>query len=67
MAGKKNKGGRPRVDSIAVTVRLRPDLFVPLDAYIAASCPEGTARPDAIRIALRDYLTSQGLIAVGDD
>jgi hypothetical protein len=41
-----------------VGVRLLPPILAPLDAWIAAQWPRPT-RPEAIRLALREWLASQ--------
>lgn len=48
----KNKGGRPRVDAVPITVRLPPDLLMVIDAWIAARPDPKPSRPEVIREAL---------------
>lgn len=53
------KRGRPRVDSVAVTVRLPESYLVALNAAIAREGDRHT-RPQAVRFILRDWLRTQG-------
>ena len=53
------KRGRPRVDSVAVTVRLPESYLVALNAAIAREGYRHT-RPQAVRFILRDWLRNQG-------
>jgi len=52
---KKNRGGRPRVDAIPITVRVPPSLLAALDKFLADQ--KSASRPDAIRTLLQDHLT----------
>jgi len=56
--GGKGQMGCPHIDSEDVHVRLRRLALDSLHAYIAAQ-PEPRPRPQAIRLALRDWLASQ--------
>jgi hypothetical protein len=60
---KKRGRGRPRVDATPVMVRIAPDLLKSLDDWIADQVKPKPSRPDAIRIALTDWLTGLGHIA----
>jgi hypothetical protein len=51
------KRGRPRVDALAVTVRLHPEHLSILDRWIAEQ-PDKPGRPEAIRRLLRQVLDS---------
>lgn len=46
---------------------LPPDIEAALARYAAELCEPGTTREEAIIEALRDYLTGQGLLPIGDD
>ena len=48
MSETKNRGGRPRVDAVPVTLRLPPDLLHKIDAYRQSMAPQPT-RPEAVR------------------
>ena len=53
--------GRPATDATPVLVRVqRPDMNA-LDQWIDRQPDPKPSRPEAIRIALRDWLTSLGL------
>jgi hypothetical protein len=56
----KRKPGRPKVGATLVGVSLPPDALAPLDAWIAAQPEPQPTRPEAIRIALRDWLKARG-------
>jgi len=43
-------------------VRLHADLLKPLDVWIADQPKPQPSRPDAVRIALKDWLTGLGLV-----
>ena len=59
--------GRPRVDSIHVGVRIPPEQVAPLDAWIADQPEPRPGRPEAIRLALRDWLTGLGYLPRRED
>ena len=63
----KSKGGRPRTDATPVMVRVAPLLLSPLDAWIADQPEPKPSRPEAIRHALTDWLTSQGYVRHRED
>ena len=63
----KNRGGRPRTDATPIMVRVMPPDVSALDAYIAAQPDPQPSRPEAIRLALRDWLTGLGYLPVRDD
>lgn len=48
-------------------VRVMPPDVSALDAYIAAQPDPQPSRPEAIRLALRDWLTGLGYLPVRDD
>lgn len=56
--------GRPPVDSDLVRARMPRDLLDALDAYIM-DLPVGTTRPDALRLAFRDWATAHGYLLTG--
>jgi len=58
--------GRPRVGATPVTVRVPPEQLASLDAWIAAQPESRPSRPEAIRLALRDWLTGMGLLQLGE-
>lgn len=45
-----------------VTVRLQPEHAAPLDAWIADQPDPKPSRPEAIRYALSDWLTTKGYV-----
>ena len=55
----KNVGIRPRTDATSVRVRLPPTAITSLDAWIAAQPEPRPSRPEAIRLALREWLAAQ--------
>lgn len=57
-----NRGGRPRTDATPIMVRVMPPDVSGLDAYIAAHPDPKPSRPEAIRLALRDWLTGLGYL-----
>jgi len=63
----KKKIGRPSVDSEAVNVRIERSMLDSLDAWIAAQPEPRPSRPEAIRLALKDWLTGLGLLKHRDD
>ncbi|WP_182179523.1 ribbon-helix-helix domain-containing protein [Methylobacterium radiotolerans] len=67
----KNKGGRPRVDALPITLRLPPDLLAGVDGYIAHEQNEvggkPLSRPEAVRHALKDWLTGHGYMRHRED
>lgn len=52
MPDTKNRGGRPRIDAVPITVRLPPDLLAVVDRYIAGR-GKPLSRPEAIREILK--------------
>ncbi len=66
-AGRKSRRGRPRVDTEEVGTRFPRDTLVGLDAWIAAQPEPRPSRPEAIRLALKDWLTGLGLLKHRDD
>lgn len=59
--GRKSRG-RPRVDAVALTVRMPPDQLAPLDAWIADQPDPKPSRPEAIREAVSEHLKARGYI-----
>ncbi|NBN62061.1 ribbon-helix-helix domain-containing protein [Pannonibacter tanglangensis] len=56
-----NKGGRPRVDTEAVTLRLPRNVLEALERVRGAQ--QHATRPEAIRAILRDWLSAHGYLA----
>lgn len=56
----KNKGGRPRVDAIPLTVRVPPDMLDALDKFVDRDAIQ--SRPEAIRLILKDWLKDNGMM-----
>jgi len=63
----KRSRGRPRVDPTSIHLTLAPSYIEPLDAWIAAQPEPRPSRPEAIRLALKDWLTGLGLLKHRDD
>ncbi len=64
----KNLGGRPATgQGTPVTVRMHDPTLDALDAWIAAQPEPRPSRPEAIRLALKDWLTGLGLLKHRDD
>ena len=59
--------GRPRVDATPITVRVLPADVAAIDAWISAQPEPRPSRPEAIRLALKDWLTGLGLLHHRDD
>ncbi len=59
---KKSRRGRPRVDSDIVTARVGRPVLDAMDTWIAAQPEPRPSRPEAIRLALKDWLTGLGLL-----
>lgn len=59
---KQRRVGRPAVNAKPITVRVPPDLLSHLDTWIAEQPDPKPSRPEAIRIALRDWLISLGIM-----
>ncbi len=62
---KKRRGGRPRVNSTPVTVRLPPYLLHALDRYIE-TMEEPRSRPETIRTLMLVDLSRRGFIKESD-
>lgn len=58
----KNRGGRPRVDATPITVRVAPRQLAALDAWIAEQPEPRPSRPEAMRVALSDFLRAKGYL-----
>lgn len=56
-----NKGGRPRVDTEAVTLRLPRNVLEALERVRGAQ--QHATRPEAIRAILKDWLEMRGYLA----
>lgn len=54
--------GRPRTDPVAQHFTMPQDLSKGIDAFIAAQPDPKPSRPEAIRLALRDWLSGQGYL-----
>lgn len=63
----KNRGGRPKVGAIPVTLRLPPVLREPLDAWIDTHPDPKPLRPEAVRLILKDWLTGMGYLRHRED
>ncbi len=62
------KRGRPTTGiGSAIGLRLYPELDAALDAWIATQPEPRPSRPEAIRLALKDWLTGLGLLKHRDD
>jgi len=60
--GKKRGRGRPPTAATPIMVRVMPPDVKALDAWIAAQPEPRPSRPEAIRLALKDWLTGLGLL-----
>jgi hypothetical protein len=59
--------GRPATGKgTLIGVRLQPPMLAALDRWLTEQ-PDQLSRPDAIRLALRDWLTGLGLLKHRDD
>ena len=58
--------GRPRTDPVAQHFTMPQDVSKGIDAYIAAQPDPKPSRPDAIRLALREWLTGLGYLPTGE-
>jgi len=68
ISGTSKKRGRPSTGIGGnVGLRLYPEMEQALDAWIAAQPEPRPSRPEAIRLALRDWLTGIGLLKHRDD
>lgn len=57
----KNKGGRPRVDAVPITVRVPPELIIALEAFRREQLTVPT-RPEAIRDLMQFALREKGYL-----
>ena len=64
---KRASRGRPRTDPVAQHLTMPQDLSKGIDAWVAAQPDPKPSRPDAIRLALRDWLTGLGYLPHRDD
>ena len=64
---KKSARGRPRVDSEIVTARVGRVLLEALDAWRDRQLGPKPTRPEAVRAALKDWLTREGLLGTDMD
>ncbi len=62
MLAKKKRGPAPTGKGHQVVVRLHDPLMDPLDTWIAQQSDPKPSRPEAIRIALKDWLSGLGLL-----
>ena len=67
ISGPKKPRGRPTVESEAIKTRVAQPVLGALDTWIASQPEPKPSRPDAIRLALRDWLTGLGLLHHRDD
>jgi len=63
----KKRGPAPTGKGESTHVRLLPPITTALDAWIAAQPEPRPSRPEAIRLALKDWLTGLGLLKHRDD
>lgn len=59
---KKKRGPAPTGKGTQIQVRLQPDLLAALDQFISETKPD-TSRPEALRIAFRDWAIANGYLA----
>ena len=59
--------GRPPVDTEAVNVRMPREDLTAIDVWIDNQPEPKPSRPEAIRIALREWLTNLGLLKTPND
>ena len=57
----KRRGPAPTGKGTLIGVRLQPDLLSALDRFIAEEHPD-TSRPEALRIAFRDWAFGHGYL-----
>ncbi len=62
MEPQKKRGPAPTGKGESTHVRLLPPITTALDAWIAAQPEPRPSRPEAIRLALKDWLTGLGLL-----
>lgn len=60
----KRMRGRPRIDATLVGVRMPPDLLEALDRF-ARDDGRSLSRPEALRVAFREWAKAKGLISKG--
>ena len=58
----KSRRGRPEVDSEEIRARVARPVLNAMDAWIAAQPEPRPSRPEAIRLALKDWLTGLGYL-----
>lgn len=56
--------GRPRSHATLVGVRMPPDLLAALDRFIGED-GRSLSRPEALRIAFREWATARGMVRHG--
>lgn len=56
--------GRPRIDATLVGVRMPPDLLDALDRFALVD-GRSLSRPEALRVAFREWATGRGYIKAG--
>ena len=61
MLTQKRRGPKPTGKGTLVGVRLQPNLLIALDRFIADTKPD-TSRPEALRIAFRDWAIANGYL-----
>lgn len=67
MVPKKKRGPAPTGKGVQVQVRLQAPELTALDGYIADQPEPRPTRPEAIRLALRDWLVGLGRLKSRDD
>ena len=64
----KKKLGRPAIGKgVQINAMFRPSDVAALDTWIASQPEPRPSRPEAIRLALKDWLTGVGLLPARDD
>jgi hypothetical protein len=58
----KRSRGRPRTHATSIHLTTPPDVLAALDLWIADQPDPKPTRPEAVRLALRDWLTGLGLL-----
>lgn len=57
-----SKRGRPLANTTGLMVRVPQDLLAALDRFIAEECAPETSRPEALRLAFRDWAVGHGYL-----
>ncbi len=64
---RKKRGPRPTGKGESLHVRVQPPDLTALDAWIAQQPDPKPSRPEAIRLAMKDWLTGMGLLKHRED